>query len=190
MLILQGGGALGAFEAGVVRALEQRGLHSDVVAGVSIGAFNGAIVASHPRHAADALDAFWHDLAMVTPDWPDETGRRLLASSIAMALGVPRFFLPRWLLPPSGALDAVTWTSLYDTAPVRRLLARYVDFEAMRSSPTRLLVSAVDVESAELKIFDSHVEPLTVDHLIASGSLPPALHGQPSRVGTSGTAAL
>lgn len=175
VLILQGGGALGAFEAGVVRALEQRGLHSDVVAGVSIGAFNGAIVASHPRHAADALEAFWHDLAMVTPDWPDEAGRRLLASSTAMALGVPRFFLPRWLLPPSGALDAITWTSLYDTAPVRELLARYVDFRAMRSSPTRLLVSAVDVESAELKIFDSHVETLTVDHLIASGSLPPAL---------------
>lgn len=175
VLILQGGGALGAFEAGVVRALEQRNLRPDVIAGVSIGAFNGAIVASHPGHAADALDAFWHDLAVRTPDFPDEAARRLIASSLAMALGVPGFFLPRWLLPPFGLLGAATWTLLYDTAPVRELLGRYVDFRTMRSSPTRLLVSAVDVESADLKIFDSHVDTLTVDHLIASGSLPPAL---------------
>ncbi|AVQ85637.1 MULTISPECIES: FAD-dependent oxidoreductase [unclassified Variovorax] len=175
VLILQGGGAMGAFESGVVRALEQRHLHADVVAGVSIGAFNGAIVASHPRNAADALEAFWHDLAMVTPQLSDEPARRLLSSSLAMTVGVPAFFLPRWLLPPSGALGAASWTSLYDTTPVRDLLARYVDFEAMRSSPVRLLVSAVDVESAELRIFDSHVDALTVDHIVASGSLPPAL---------------
>lgn len=175
VLILQGGGALGAFEGGVVRALEQRHLHADVVAGVSIGAFNGAIVASHPRHAADALEAFWHELAMATPAWPDETTRRLLASSLAMSIGVPGFFRPRWLLPPFGALGAATWTSLYDTSPVRELLARYVDFDALRASPTRLLVSAVDVESAALTIFDSHVDTLTVEHLVASGGLPPAL---------------
>lgn len=175
VLILQGGGALGAFEGGVVRALQQRGLQADVVAGVSIGAFNGAIVASHPHHAADALDAFWHDLAMAAPELPDESARRLLSSSLALSIGVPAFFLPRWLLPPFGALGAAGWTSLYDTAPVRELLARYVNFDAMRSSPTRLLVSAVDVESAELRIFDSHVDTLTVDHIVASGSLPPAL---------------
>jgi NTE family protein len=142
---------------------------------VSIGAFNGAIVASHPRHAADALEAFWHDLAIVTPELPDESARRLLSSSLAISLGVPAFFLPRWLLPASGVLGAASWTSLYDTAPVRELLARYVDFDAMRSSPVRLLMSAVDVESAELRIFDSHVDTLSVDHIVASGSLPPAL---------------
>jgi NTE family protein len=175
VLILQGGGAMGAFESGVVRALEERHLHADVVAGVSIGAFNGAIVASHPRHAADALEAFWHDLAVAVPAFPDEQARRLLSSSLAMSVGVPAFFLPRWLLPPCGALGAASWTSLYDTTPVRDLLARYVDFDAMKSSPVRLLVSAVDVESAELRIFDSHVDTLTVDHIVASGSLPPAL---------------
>lgn len=175
VLILQGGGAMGAFESGVVRALEQHHLHADVVAGVSIGAFNGAIIASHPRHAADALEAFWHDLAMATPEAANEPMRRLLSSSMALSTGVPAFFRPRWMLPPFGALGAASWTSFYDAAPARELLARYVDFDALQSSPVRLLMSAVDVESAELRIFDSHVDTLTVDHVIASGSLPPAL---------------
>jgi len=175
VLILQGGGALGAFECGVVRALEQKGIHPDVVAGVSIGAFNGAIIASHPRHATQALEAFWHDLAMATPPWPDERARRLLSSSMALAWGVPAFLKPRWMTPGLGFLDAMTWTSFYDASPAKELLARYVDFPALRASPVRLLVSAVDVESAEFKIFDSHVDDLTPDHILASGSLPPGL---------------
>lgn len=175
VLILQGGGAVGAFECGVIRALEQKGVHPDVVAGVSIGAFNGAIIASHPRRAAQALEAFWHDLAMLTPTLPDEHARRLLSSTLALSWGIPGFLRPRWMPPGNGVLDAATWTSFYDATPARALLDRYVDFGTLRASPVRLLVSAVDVESAELRIFDSYVDDLTVDHIVASGSLPPGL---------------
>jgi NTE family protein len=174
-LILQGGGAMGAFECGVVGALEQNEIHADIVAGVSIGAFNGAIIASHPHHAAEALEAFWHELAMMTPALPDERTRRLVSSALALSWGVPGFLRPRWVLPGNGFLDAASWTSFYDTAPARALLGRYVDFPALRASPVRLLVSAVDVETAELRIFDSYIDELTADHIVASGSLPPGL---------------
>ena len=173
-LILQGGGALGAFECGVVRALEEGGVHPDVVAGVSIGAFNGAIIASHPRHASEALAGFWNELSLLTLEVPDDGVRRQLASWQALVAGVPRFFTPRWA---PGRLELVPppcWTSLYDPAPVKALLARYVDFGALATSPVRLLVSAVNVETAALEVFDSYVDCLTPEHILASGSLPPA----------------
>ncbi len=173
-LILQGGGALGAFECGVVRALEEQGVHADVVAGVSIGAFNGAIIASHPRHAFDALAGFWNDLSLLTPDLPDERARRQLASWQALVSGVPGFFTPRWA-PGRLELEAPPcWTSMYDPSPVKALLEKYVDFGALGASPVRLLVSAVNVETAALEVFDSYVDTLTSEHILASGSLPPA----------------
>lgn len=67
----------------------------------------------------------------------------------------------------------INWTSYYDTAPVKELLAKYVNFAALRTSPVRLLLSAVNVATAELEIFDSYVDDLTLDHILASGSLPP-----------------
>jgi NTE family protein len=178
VLILQGGGAMGAFECGVVQALEGQGIQPDIVAGVSIGAFNGAIIAAHPRHAAEALASFWHELAVATPAMPDEGCRRLMSALWSALFGVPGFFTPRWwtagLTGWPQALPA-NWTSFYDTAPARALLRRYVDFPSLRSSPVRLLVSAVDVETAELKVFDSHVDDITAEHIVASGSLPPGL---------------
>jgi NADPH-dependent 2,4-dienoyl-CoA reductase/sulfur reductase-like enzyme/predicted acylesterase/phospholipase RssA len=176
VLLLQGGGALGAFEAGVVRALERKGIHPDIVAGVSIGAFNGAIVAAHPRHAAQALEAFWHDLAMATPELPDDRARRLVSSFQTIFFGVPGFFIPRWLTwPLPFQAGPSVWTSFYDSSPALELLERYIDFKALRTSPVRLLLSAVRVETAELEIFDSHVDDLRPEHILASGSLPPGL---------------
>lgn len=176
VLVLQGGGAMGAFECGVVRALEERALHPDIVAGVSIGAFNGAIIASHPRHATEALAAFWHDIATASSPIGDENARQFWSSTLALLFGVPRFFTPRWLpwtTSPQEWFHA--WTSFYDPGPVRRSLAQYVDFAALGSSPVRLLASAVNVETGQLEIFDSYVDELTVDHLLASASLPPGL---------------
>jgi predicted acylesterase/phospholipase RssA len=172
VLILQGGGALGAFECGVVKALEEAKIFPDIVAGVSIGALNGAIVASHPKEAAAALDAFWKDLTVETADFGDRGVTRAAVALQILTMGVPHFFTPRWsgfnLL--SAPMD---WLSFYDTAPMRRLLPRYVDFARLKSSSVRLLVSAVNVETAELETFDSYVDDLTVDHILASGSLPP-----------------
>lgn len=174
VLILQGGGALGAFEYGVVKAFEEKRIFPDIVAGVSIGAFNGAIIAAHPGNATAALEAFWNDLALQTPDLPDEGLRRLVSSWQSLVFGSPRFFRPRWLMPIFGEQDLpIRWTSFYDPSPIRALLCNYVDFARLKSSPVRLIVSAVDVETAELHIFDSYVDDLTPDHILASGSLPP-----------------
>ncbi len=174
VLILQGGGALGAFECGVVRALEEQGLYPDIVAGVSMGAFNGAIIAGNPRNATAALDAFWRDLEVQTPEIPNESLRRILSGWTSLIFGSPNFFRPLWFTPMFGfGRDPFRWTSFYDPSPIKKLLTKYVDFSRLKSSPVRLLVNTVNVETAQLEIFDSYVEDLTSDHILASGSLPP-----------------
>lgn len=173
-LILQGGGALGAYECGVVRAMEQAAIYPDIVAGVSIGAFNGAIIASHPRDATGALEAFWRELSVTVPKLPFTWAMQSTAAMQILSLGVPGFFRPRWLSHPGQLLsDPTGWTSYYDTSPMRELIARYVDFPGLKTSPVRLLVSAVNVTTARLEIFDSYVDDLTPAHILASGSLPP-----------------
>ena len=174
VLILQGGGALGAFECGVVKALEKSGVYPDIVAGVSIGAFNGAIIASNPKHATQALEAFWNDLAVNAPVGLSPAIGQAVSSMQILGAGVPNFFQPRWWLPSLLPQQwPANWISLYDTTPVKTLLAKYVDFTKLASSPVRLLVSAVNVETAELEVFDSYRDQLTADHIVASGSLPP-----------------
>lgn len=174
VLVLQGGGALGAFECGVVRALEEDGIFPDVVAGVSIGALNGAIIAAHPRHATEALESFWSDLSVQTPAIPCERAATAMTSLGILAFGVPNFFHPRWLPSLTTPMTPPpSWTSFYDIAPMRALIAKYVDFPTLQNSPVRLLVGAVNVTTGELEIFDSYVDQLTPDHILASGSLPP-----------------
>jgi NTE family protein len=173
VVLLQGGGALGAFECGVVCALEEEAIYPDIVAGVSIGAFNGAIIAANPGHATEALHAFWDDISVHAADFPDEHMRRQLSSWQTLTFGIPDFFRPRWVTPQYGMQYPFFWTSFYDPAPVKELLSRYVDFSFLKSSPVRLLVSAVNVETAGLEVFDSFVDELTPDHILASGSLPP-----------------
>ncbi|WP_149539464.1 FAD-dependent oxidoreductase [Siccirubricoccus phaeus] len=174
VLVLQGGGALGAFECGVVKALEEERIFPDIVAGISIGALNGAIIAAHPRHATEALESFWSDISVQTPAMACEEAARAAASLGILMFGVPNFFRPRWLPSFSAPLTPpASWTSFYDIGPMRALLSRYVDFPSLRTSPVRLLVAAVNLATAELEIFDSYVDDLTPDHILASGSLPP-----------------
>lgn len=174
VLILQGGGAMGAFECGVVKALEEERIFPDVVAGVSIGALNGAIVAANPRHATAALEAFWADLTVASPQLPSIEARRAFAAAMTLMFGVPKFFKPRWLQPLQHMTESPwTWSSFYDASPMKHLIAKYVDFGALKKSPVRLLVSAVNVATAQLETFDSYVDDLTPDHILASGSLPP-----------------
>ncbi len=185
VLILQGGGALGAFECGVVKALEERRIFPDIVAGISIGAFNGAIVASHPEHATEALESFWADLEVASLPGLTEQARRAVTAAQIMSFGVKKFFRPRWIPSFDAAWNPPSnWTGLYDTSPMRRLLEQYVDFPALKHSPVRLLVSAVNVLNGELETFDSYVDDFTPEHILASGSLPPGfswtyVDGQP-----------
>lgn len=177
VLILQGGGALGAFECGVVKALEAHKIFPDIVAGISIGALNGGVVASHPHGATEALEAFWSELQVISPPIGHEPLRRLLTSSNILQFGVPKFFRPNWFQPFAGIrgdwMSGAEWTSFYDTSPMRELIQKYVDFKFLKKSPIRLLVGAVNVLNGEMHVFDSYVDDLTPDHLLASGSLPP-----------------
>lgn len=173
--VLQGGGAFGAFECGAIDALHKRGIRPDVVAGVSIGAFNGAIVAGNPDHADEALTAFWHDLSTATAFSGDEATRRWWSSHQIAMFGVPGFFEPRWaqMWQNFGQMPS-NWPSLYDFSAAKKLLSQYVDFSNLKHSPVRLLLTAVDVQSSEVVLFDSYLDAFTVDHVLASGSLPPA----------------
>jgi predicted acylesterase/phospholipase RssA len=141
---------------------------------VSIGAFNAAVIAGNPKNPGAALEAFWHDLEVVTPEIPDGILRRLFSSWTSLVFGSPKFFQPKWFTPLWGLNQfPLNWTSFYDPSPVRELLAKYADFNQLSSSPIRLIVSAVNVETAQLEIFDSYIDDLTPDHILASGSLPP-----------------
>ncbi|KDB10447.1 Patatin [Burkholderia sp. lig30] len=172
VLILQGGGALGAFECGAVKALEEANIRPDVIAGVSIGAFNAAIIAGNPDNASATLEAFWNDLVIATPSAPNEAWRRALSSWWSIWFGSPHFFVPNWWQP--WEQTPWQWRSLYDTSPARDLLEKYVDFGKLKESPVRLLISTVNVETAEMEVFDSYADNVTADHILASGSLPPA----------------
>ncbi len=165
-LVLQGGGALGAYEVGVIqRLLEVEGLHFDVVAGVSIGAINAAVLVGAHGDPGQALDALWEEFSVVAPSFmPDG-----LEPLVAM-FGNPSLFRPRldyFALP--------IWTSIYDTTPLRTTLSRHVDFDAIATSRTTLALTAVNVETGSLEVFDNRGSraALTVDQVVASGSLPP-----------------
>jgi NADPH-dependent 2,4-dienoyl-CoA reductase/sulfur reductase-like enzyme/predicted acylesterase/phospholipase RssA len=171
---LQGGGALGAFECGVVKAMEEHGVYPDIVSGISIGAFNSAIIAGNPKHATEALEGFWNDLALDMVHISDEQTRRLLSSWHAMTWGSPNFFYPRWAMPIfSPDQLPLHWTSFYDTSYVKNILCKYINFDKLKDSPVRLLVMAVNVETSEFETFDSYTDNITPDHILASGSLPP-----------------
>jgi NTE family protein len=184
-LLLQGGGALGAYQAGVYQALDEAGLYPGWVAGISIGAMNSAIIAGNPPERRVArLREFW-ELVSASPlglpnftalEPKNEFGRQFINQTQAMNIllfGAPNFFSPRVpppsLWPPSDPLKA----SYYDTAPVRATLERLVDFDLINKRQIRFSVGAVDVRSGNFRYFDSDQCEIRVDHVIASGSLPP-----------------
>ncbi len=179
-VVLQGGGALGAYECGGMGALlelmdeaEAAGCCPTLraVSGVSIGAINAAcVVGAHDRRdARRRLNGLWDDLTLDAPEfWPKQAQRDL------SLFGLPGFYLPRFDLVGFG-----TWTAYYSTRPLLNTLKRHVDFEAINRSETTFVVTAVNVESGELKRFCNRRlgsdEPcqITANHVLASGSLPP-----------------
>jgi NTE family protein len=179
ILVLQGGGALGAYECGVYKALEEKGIIPDLIAGVSIGAVNAAIIAGSRRgEAAPALEAFWNEIAVPDVLIPHERLRRSIAAWQILSWGVPKFFAPRWLRPDGPAFSPFswwTWTSLYDPTPLKKTLEEHVDFEQLASQEIRLILTAVNVETGELEVFDSTEQRITVEHILASSSFPPGL---------------
>ena len=183
IFVLQGGGALGAYQAGVYAAMrEGMGLHGPLnwVAGISIGAINAALIAGNPPERRVArLREFWELVSSSTgaPAYaPTTFGRDLLndaSANQALVFGVPGFFAPR--VPPapfqpSGTPGAI---SFYDTAPLLQTLERLVDFELLNSGAVRLSVGAVNVRTGNFAYFDTAHHRLDARHIMASGALPP-----------------
>ena len=180
VLVLQGGGALGSYQAGVYEALAESGIPPDWVAGVSIGAVNAAIIAGNPpERRVQRLREFWETITDHSASWPDlpyEPWRaldRLAGAAAAMIFGQPGFFRPRpvteWLAhrPP---------VSFCDTSELRVTLGKLVDFDIInRDGRTRLSVGAVNVETGNMGYFDSAREEIKPEHVMASGALPPGL---------------
>jgi NTE family protein len=177
-LVLQGGGALGSYQAGVYQALATSDYLPDWVAGISIGAINAAIIAGNaPERRVDRLHAFWEEITAPTSLWPATDGPfaawQQRASAVASALfGQPGFFAPRGphdFFAPGGYL------SYYDTGALRRTLERLVDFDRINAPHgTRLSVGAVNVATGNFAYFDSGHLKIRPEHVMASGALPPA----------------
>jgi len=187
-LLLQGGGALGVYQAGVYEALAEADLHPDWVAGISIGAINSAIIAGNPRESRVAkLREFWELVSRSPLGFDDNLGSLLpkgdagrafaqqMSASTASMLGVPGFYAPRFpspLFQPPGTLEA---TSFYDTPPLKATLERLVDFDLINSENynTRLSLGSVNARSGQLVYFDTTTDVIRAEHVMASGALPP-----------------
>ena len=185
-LVLQGGGALGAYQGGVYQALHEAGLEPDWIAGISMGAINGAIIAGNPpERRLDRLRAFWETITarpvypFLLPSAPERGEARKLfnvwSSLQTMLFGQPGFFAPRlpgpWLSPP-GSKAAI---SFYDDGPLRATLRELVDFERINQGPIRYAAGAVNIAAGESEFFDSARQRIGLDHVMASAALPPAL---------------
>jgi len=180
VLVLQGGGALGAYQAGVYEGLAEAGVAPNWIAGVSIGAINAALIAGNPPQRRVArLREFWDRVSstmpLVTPAEFDPLRVTLnrLSAATAATFGVPGFFAPRQppgFLAPDGTPEAL---SVYDTSPLRATLLELVDFDLLNRKGVRLSVGAVDVRSGNSVYFDNQEAALGPEHVMASGSLPP-----------------
>jgi len=210
VLILQGGGSLGAFACGVFKAFAKKNMKFDIIAGTSIGGINGAIAAGSNNDRPEVeLENFWLDLAEssynIIPDiftfdfdyqnYQTKLKRSPAASLNAAFYGVPDFFVPRWLNFDVSNLDSSQieqyyqppwkWTYVYDNSILSKTLEKYIDFkklsprslqnntqEGSSNTNTRLIITAVDVLSAEPLIFDSHRRSIEMKHLLATIGYP------------------
>ncbi|MGV3551108.1 patatin-like phospholipase family protein [Rhizobium sp.] len=186
-LVLQGGGALGAYQAGAYEALHEAGVRPEWIAGISIGAINAAIIAGSPddRRVAN-LRRFWEMATTGPGTLPVQTGpliRKWLneyAAAFNAAAGVNGFYIPRALMPWQYVSEPDAAISFYDTSPLIDTLNELVDFDRINRGKLRLSLGAVDVETGNFAYFDTHPcrqreRPLeiTVHHVAASGALPP-----------------
>jgi len=181
-LVLQGGGALGSYQAGVIEGLAETGIEIDWVAGISIGAVGAAIVAGNPpERRVERLRAFWDLTASALPSFPifpQDRVREFVHEWSAwsvMATGVPGFFTPRPVPPALSPPGTPSALSFYDSAPLAATLDTLVDWDLLNTGPVRLSVGAVDVESGNFRYFDTTTERIDARHIMASGALPPGL---------------
>ena len=201
VLVLQGGGSLGAYECGVYKALNKNGINFDILAGSSIGAINTSIIASAQNagrdDASSILEDFWLSLSENTnfPNpflqssrpfvSPDEM-RAVWSSLYSMFYGNPKAFLPRWFSPNS--LDyfmPYKWTYLYDSTPLKKTLKQYLDIDKLKRTDhssddksntkvahTRLIITSTDIQKGESVIFDNAHTDIDIDKIVACAGYP------------------
>lgn len=186
-LLLQGGGALGAYQAGVYEALAEADIQPDWVAGISIGAINAAIIAGNaPESRVDRLREFWTQVTSTGPwDWSgsalldvarNDATRNLLnqmSAGLTVACGANGFFSARPMLPWLQAGGATDGTSFYDTCALKGTLERLVDFDRLNAGMTRFSAGAVNVRTGNFVYFDNSTHLIQPEHIMASGALPP-----------------
>jgi len=192
-LVLQGGGALGSYQAGVVEGLVASGIEPDWVAGISIGALNTAVIAGNPIETrVSKLREFWETIcrpaAFVPPveslqrmvDSAGPDARKLFSGFEAwraLVAGQREFFVPRGLTPWLGGKQGVTQASFYDTTQLKDTLERFVDFDRINTGATRVSVGAVNVRTGNFEYFDNTTGParkaMRAEHFMASAALPP-----------------
>jgi NTE family protein len=185
VLVLQGGGALGSYQAGAYQALCHHDFEPEWIAGISIGAINAAIIAGNEREKrVDRLKEFW-DMVSQPVSWnpvvPGDRARSLFnetSAAIIATFGVPGFFTPRFPPAPLWPAGSASALSYYDTAPLKQTLERLVDFDRINDLKTRLSVGAVGVTSGNFKYFDNYEfkklgKRIGPEHIMASGALPP-----------------
>lgn len=180
VLVLQGGGALGAYQAGVYEALAEHRALPDWVAGISIGAINAAIVAGNaPDERVAALRRFWYRASAELQyrlDEPIGFARRTFneaSAQFAAAFGIPGFFNPRWPMPLPEWPAEIGQLSFYDTTPLRTSLLELVDFDRINRCETRFSVGAVNMLNGNFTYFDNTQRRIGPEHVMASGALPP-----------------
>lgn len=189
VLVLQGGGALGAYQAGVYQGFHEAGVEPDWVVGTSIGAINAALIAGNPPASrANKLSEFWRRVThqgLIDEYWSLASLAGGVGNLDAMIRGVPGFFEPNpmaaWGIRAPLGIEHAAW---YSTEPLKVTLLELVDFASIRTYGTRLSIGAVNVCSGELRYFDSRHEPIGLEHVMASGALPPGfpaveIDGQP-----------
>jgi NTE family protein len=185
VLVLQGGGALGSYQAGAYQALCHADFEPEWVAGISIGAINAAIIAGNPREKrVPRLKEFWEMVSAPVPWNPVTSGDRgrsyfnETSAALIATFGVPGFFTPRFPPAPLWPRGSAQSQSFYDTAPLRTTLERLVDFDRINDLKTRLSVGAVSVTSGNFRYFDNFEfrkqgKKIGPEHIMASGALPP-----------------
>src|SRR6476646_930002 len=185
VLVLQGGGALGSYQAGAYQALCHHDFEPDWIAGISIGAVNAAIIAGNDSQKRVArLKEFWEMVSAPVPSNPIVRGDRgrtafnAASAALIATFGVPGFFTPRMPPAPLWPQGSPQSLSYYDTAPLRKTLERLVDFDRINDLKTRLSVGAVGVTSGNLSYFDNIEfnrlgKKIGPEHIMASGALPP-----------------
>jgi NTE family protein len=179
-LVLQGGGALGAYQAGVYEEIAKLPRQADWVAGVSIGAINAAlIVGNPPERRVERLHEFWtlvsSRVSSIAPWWDLQRAVfHQFSAAVSASLGVNGFYTPRVPPPMFQAEGTDAALSYYDAAPLRQTLERLVDFDLINSQRLRLSVGAVNVRSGNSIYFDNLRQRIGPEHIMASGALPPA----------------